>query len=100
MIQTVGEMKNMRQAVDPAALTEAEIRQGVTYNGQRWGSYGYYIAEEIDRCLRDRAGIRAYLDFDASNTPGRLRVYYRSASQRAADQERDDYHAKQRQPSA
>lgn len=84
MIETFGPVEYGRQRVKSAPLTEAEIRQGVTESCWRWGSHGYYLADEITRCLADRDGVVAYLAFDVPpfDEAGKLFVFYRRPEDR------------------
>lgn len=70
------------ESIDVSTLTNQEIRQAIITNGNRMGSYAYYVQDEIERALRDKAGVTVYRDID-----GQLRAYYKTPEQRRVDAE-------------
>lgn len=72
----------MREKIDVNTLTDEQLRKAIIHNGIKWGSYPYYTQDEVDRALRDKAGVTVYRDDD-----GRLRAFYKSPDQRRKDAE-------------
>lgn len=59
------------QNVDPATLSDEEIRDAITYHCWKMGSRGYYYADEVARWKRDPSCLRVYREEDT----GKLRAY-------------------------
>ena len=57
--------------IDPTTLTPKQIRRAVINQGKALGSFGYYIADEIQRIERDPSRLRVY-----ETDSGELRAYY------------------------
>ena len=63
--------------VDATKLSESEIRKAFIYDGTKFGSNMSWVAEQIEKALRDRAGITAYYD-----ESGTLRAHYKAPEHR------------------
>lgn len=72
----------MKEQIDVTTLTDDQIRKAIIHNGTKWGSAAYYIQNEIEEALRDKAGVTVYRDADSQ-----LRAFYRSPDQRRKDAE-------------
>lgn len=72
----------MTEHIDVNTLTDAQLQQAIIHNGNKWGSFGYYIANEVNQALADRAGVTVYRDVD-----GQLRAFYKTPEQRRKDAE-------------